>query len=453
MGSLRRLLLVNPWIYDFAAYDFWLKPLGLLMLASVLRDSGRYEVSLVDCLDRSHPAVRDSVRWRDDGRGPFPKEQVAKPGLLRDVPRRYSRYGIPPEAFASDLDSLSPPDAVLLTCTMTYWYPGVQAAVDLIRRKFGSVPVVLGGVYATLCPDHARSESGADVVVPGPAEATIFGVLRGLLGDDLPKGPAVPSGLSSLPAPAYDLLADRRWLPLLTSRGCPGRCTFCASRLLWPGFQQDSPDSVVSRISGLHRRFGTRHFSFYDDALLVAKENHVIPILEGVAGLGLPLSFHTPNGLHVREIDDGLAALFRRAGVKSLYLSLESAEAEWVREKTTKVAAGDFPRALKALVGAGFSPSDINVYVIAGLEGQDLRGVAESVRYVRRHGAVPRVAYFSPIPGTEEWAGLVARGIVTEGADPLLHNKVAFAHLGATSSPEEWAVLRELLAGRQTFLD
>ncbi len=48
-----RILLVNPWIHDFAAYDFWATPLGLLTLGAMLRDHGA-RVSYVDCLDRFH---------------------------------------------------------------------------------------------------------------------------------------------------------------------------------------------------------------------------------------------------------------------------------------------------------------------------------------------------------------------------------------------------------------
>ena len=48
------ILLVNPWIHDFAAYDFWAKPLGLLSIASILREHG-FNVSYIDCLDRFHP--------------------------------------------------------------------------------------------------------------------------------------------------------------------------------------------------------------------------------------------------------------------------------------------------------------------------------------------------------------------------------------------------------------
>ena len=49
-----KVLLISPWIYDFAAYDLWSEPLGLLYIAALLREYG-YEVSLIDCLDRHHP--------------------------------------------------------------------------------------------------------------------------------------------------------------------------------------------------------------------------------------------------------------------------------------------------------------------------------------------------------------------------------------------------------------
>ena len=53
----QRILLVNPPIYDFTAYDFWLKPLGLLSVAGLLR--GRCELSMFDYLDRLHPSLVD----------------------------------------------------------------------------------------------------------------------------------------------------------------------------------------------------------------------------------------------------------------------------------------------------------------------------------------------------------------------------------------------------------
>ena len=52
------LLLINPWIYDFAAYDLWIKPLGLLYLAGVLKKN-HYCLSYIDCLDMHDPLMEN----------------------------------------------------------------------------------------------------------------------------------------------------------------------------------------------------------------------------------------------------------------------------------------------------------------------------------------------------------------------------------------------------------
>ena len=77
-----RVLLVNPPIYDFTAYDYWLKPYGLLRVAGHLR--GRADLSLFDYLDRRHPALGVPTERRVDpwGRGSFRSEPVALPTAL-----------------------------------------------------------------------------------------------------------------------------------------------------------------------------------------------------------------------------------------------------------------------------------------------------------------------------------------------------------------------------------
>ena len=62
------ILLVNPWIHDFAAYDLWARPMGLLVLATTLRKLG-WEPHFVDCLDPDHPEMpRIKVRAHAHGR-------------------------------------------------------------------------------------------------------------------------------------------------------------------------------------------------------------------------------------------------------------------------------------------------------------------------------------------------------------------------------------------------
>jgi len=141
------ILLINPWIYDFAAYDLWTEPLGLLHIASLLRENG-YNVDLINCLDRYHPALLklqnlESPKNNRYGCGKFHKEVIESPRLLQDVPRRYGRYGLPLEIFRNELANTPQPDVVMVTSSMTYWYPGVFAAIAEVKRRFPDIPVVL----------------------------------------------------------------------------------------------------------------------------------------------------------------------------------------------------------------------------------------------------------------------------------------------------------------------
>ena len=133
--DIPHILLVNPWIHDFAAYDFWAKPMGLLTIAALLKHQG-VRVSYIDCLNRFHPRapeVDPSARY---GRGPYLKTRIAKPAGLKDVDRHFSRYGILPSWFKEDLQKLERPDLVLVTSLMTYWYPGIRETIDTVKSVY-----------------------------------------------------------------------------------------------------------------------------------------------------------------------------------------------------------------------------------------------------------------------------------------------------------------------------
>jgi len=332
---------------------------------------------------------------------------------------------------------------------MTYWYPGVRHAVALVRERFGGIPVILGGVYASLMPEHARAVSGADAVCVGPAESSLFPLVRELMGDGAcPK--SVSDRWEDLPSPAYDLLADHGTLPLLTSRGCPFNCSFCAGPRLYPGFAQMPPDKVLSLIEDLYRRFGARRFAFYDDSLLVNKQRHFIPLMQGLSRACPDAVFHTPNGLHVREIDRPVAELLWKAGVKSLFLSQESFEPDILRRSSSKIDPGDLEAAWEHLRSAGFLSSQIRVYLLVGLPRQSLEGIRESIRRVYCLGLRPFLAYFSPVPGTEEWNYLVSKGWLGPEDDPLMHNKVVFPYTWWEHDPEDLDSLKSLLTSQES---
>src|SRR4030043_2340336 len=160
--SSPHILLINPWITDFAAYNLWIKPLGLLYIASFLRDNG-FRVTLIDCLNFQ-------IKTKRYGGGKFFKTKIEKPISLKYIPRNYSQYGIPEEMLLKRLSFLEEPDLICVTSGMTYWYPGVFKIIEITRKFFKKVQIILGGIYATLCYDHAKKHSGVDIVFKGSGE-------------------------------------------------------------------------------------------------------------------------------------------------------------------------------------------------------------------------------------------------------------------------------------------
>lgn len=131
-----RVLLVNPWIHDFAAYDFWLKPLGLLYVARAMEWMG-YEVHLVDLLNRHDPYLPRFVKVPKDKKyatGKFPSRVIEKPEILRFVPRKYKRYGAPPEFLEWRLREIGEVELVMVTSTLSYWYPGVWETIRFLKN-------------------------------------------------------------------------------------------------------------------------------------------------------------------------------------------------------------------------------------------------------------------------------------------------------------------------------
>ncbi|ETR68450.1 MAG: Putative methyltransferase [Candidatus Magnetoglobus multicellularis str. Araruama] len=232
------ILFINPWIHDFAAFDFWARPMGLLLLAAIVRSHGM-SVSYVDCLDRFHPnALQFQPKEYRYGRGAYLKTPIPKPKALDHFPRNYSRYGILPEWFIQDIKSIKHPDIIMITSMMTYWYPGVQETIACIRSVFKNVPIVLGGIYVRLCLPHAKKYVDADIYVSDLGENSILEIISRLTGYSI-KPRFDMNQLDTLPYPSWDLQTQIPFIPLLTTRGCPFRCSYCASGFLEKKFADE----------------------------------------------------------------------------------------------------------------------------------------------------------------------------------------------------------------------
>ncbi len=403
-----KLLLINPWIYDFAAYDLWSKPLGLLYLASFLRNQG-FEIHFIDCLDKY--AENAKVKVKKYGIGNLPRTIVEKPTVLKHIPRHYARYGISEELFIKQLKLHSDADAVLITSIMTYWYPGVKRAAELVRKYLPNKALILGGIYATLMPDHTKKVIQPDYIVSGPGEIKTLRLLSGLF--SIPADTfKIPETLDDYPYPAFDLLNHPDYLIVMTSRGCPYDCSFCAQKRISMRFTQRDPQAVADEMIEHYHKFRLRDFAFYDDALFISKKRHIEVILEKLIDSRLPFRLHSPNGLFVRFLDKRLAELMYRANFKTIRLSFETSnESRW-SDMYSKVSNEAMIEAVEHFKRVGYRAKDLEAYVIMGLPDQSLEEVVASIIFVNNLGVIVRLASFSPIPGTREFERAVARGLI-----------------------------------------
>ncbi|MEW6203448.1 MAG: radical SAM protein [bacterium] len=442
----KHALLVNPWITDFAAYDFWIRPLGLLTVAAALRNAG-FDVTLIDCLDRSHPSVQGkTLRNRNDGTGNFLKTKVPKPEVLRFVPRIYGRYGIPLEVFEEELACAPAPDIVIVTSSMTYWYPAVFEAIARIGAHFTDVPVVLGGRYATICADHARQHSGADCVLEGHLGHKTAQAISELTEVDI----EISDVYSDLPPPAHDLQRDTSVAAVSLTRGCPCRCTYCVSHLLSPKFELRTADSAISEIRFLTEELGTRHIAFYDDALLAQADELLIPLLRFVIRKNYRINFYTPNALHASLMTPEIARLMAHSGFAQIRLGFESTDPNFLRSTGGKVNPEQFRRAVACLKEAGFKSADIGAYIICGHPMQNEEDIHLAMNAVAELGVIPILAEYSPIPGSEDFEAAVASFRHPPDQDPLLHNSSIVMYQHPSISPQEFQRLKlESLALRK----
>jgi radical SAM superfamily enzyme YgiQ (UPF0313 family) len=407
------ILLINPWITDFAAYNFWMKPLGLLCIASLLRENG-FRVTLIDCLD-------PHLKTKQFGDGKFLKTKIEKPISLKSIPRNYSQYGIPEEILLKRLSLLEEPDLICVTSGMTYWYPGVFQIIEIIKVLFENVPIILGGIYASLCYEHAKKYSGADIVFNGRGELEVLKLVSDLTNKELITHNSKLS-TDSLPYPAFDLYPQFNYVCIATSRGCPFKCTYCASPFLIKDFSRRDPLKVVEEIEHWAIQYKVTNIAFYDDALLIEPSQHFIPIMKEVIKRGIHGNFHAPNALHIKEIDEEVADLLYRGRFKTIRLGFETSN-ELTQIKTGgKVDNQEFREAIKHLKRAGYLSEEIGVYILVGLPSQRVGEAEESMALVKETGAKPILVEYSPIPHTPLFEKAKKGSQFDLENEPLFHN-------------------------------
>jgi len=467
-----KILLVNPFIYDFAAFDLWAKPRGLLEVGRIFQELG-HDVELLDCMDPSdagmaafvggHHQIQTS-QSKDFGASSYFREELPKPDAVRHFPRRYYRYGFHPDYLRKRLAALnSLPSLVGVTGIMTYWSHGVHDTILIIKEMMPQVPVVLGGIYPTLLLDYARRHAGADLIFTGSAtHERIKGLLCAInrshsaadsspasdvrafhCGADVPSADicalvdkAVPSHNvpmpeiniasqvidSPFPAPSvfYPYPRPAYGITALTE-GCQNRCSYCASWILYRHWNQRDPAQCLAEAGDAWQR-GCRDLAFYDDDLLFRFEEVLHPFLAELKARGWHFRLHTPNGLYLNRINPERARILFEAGFQTLRFGFETADSSLSTRIGHKIGQNEFSLRIQDLFQAGFRTDQIGIYLLAGLPGQSPESVEESIRFVRSCGLRANLCEYSPVPGTPLYADAKLESMLDLDADPFFQN-------------------------------
>jgi radical SAM superfamily enzyme YgiQ (UPF0313 family) len=367
-GKGKRALLVNPPVYDTRYWDRWSQPYGLLRVATLLRRLG-YRTELIDCLESSSKGrVRRSVKGKVE---------------IGDVEMTFYHFGMLLSDLHSRLQSLDYiPDQVYVTSIMTYWWKSTRDVVSLVKEVFPQSEVLVGGIYPSLCPDHAAENVPADKVVVGEIREA------SLLRTDLSLYPNPPG---------YAVIS--------ASRGCPYDCAHCAQRKLnGPGVRHRDPEDVVDEILEKNHRHGIGKFAFYEDNILIDCERNFERILDLLLRKDLRFHLTAPEGFEVRLLYPRLLRKMKEAGFRSVYLPLEIASYDGeVHVDQKNVRLDEFERAVEYCRQAGYRPGirqDVNAFILYGLPNQPLDALVDAILYAAHRVGNVTPMLFTPVPGS-----------------------------------------------------
>ncbi|HYK00404.1 MAG TPA: radical SAM protein [Thermoanaerobaculia bacterium] len=356
------------------------------------------DLPLILHLLKSYPA-RDV--WRDFEQLPWARaycrERSLEPALLGDSLRRTERW------LAGWAAGLEGPAIVGFSTWISNYLTSLMAAAEL--KRLANPPfVVFGGPQCTdseIAGDLAVASGLVDAVVVGEGEQT-FLELQALvdpkthtLNGAPPPGTKVWSNgkvqwggrrtllrLDDAPLPDFDTMdldvySDKaRQISYQLSRGCTDKCEFCSEWVFWERFRAASPERTVESLIELQARTGFGHVTF-SDSLLNGSGKRLVGFAEQVLAKNLHFSW---SGFVRADITKPIAKLLSRAGLRHVFIGVESLSDDTLGSMHKRRAGADNLRAIEAFLGADIS---VAAGVIAGFPGDTREDFENTTRVLR----------------------------------------------------------------------
>jgi anaerobic magnesium-protoporphyrin IX monomethyl ester cyclase len=395
-----RACFINTPIQDFYYTSIRRQPLGLLYIMAYLETAG-HEVTLIN----GHSLKRHAI--------PLPEEfsyltryiESGDPTLAFPF-ARYCHFGMSFDEIQKRI-AQSHAEIFFISCMFTPYYEESDRVIAMVRESAPGAIIVVGGYHSALYPEYYLQTGGADFVIQGEGEESAVALLRALeSGAGLSHVPnlvwrdghgivrnerRVIDGIDRLPRPARKYLAQRdfrayrrRAAAMITSRGCPNRCGFCSSGVIWGrGQRLRSVDAVLDEIRECAEELGATMIIFEDDNIF-SSPGRAADLLGGLAAYqaksGIALDLAAMNGVSLEGMDEGMVELMRGAGFRELNISLMSHSGELQAAQGRPFDSARFARFARAGRRAGMN---VRAYFILGLPGQTAREVRDTVEFLK----------------------------------------------------------------------
>jgi anaerobic magnesium-protoporphyrin IX monomethyl ester cyclase len=318
--------------------------------------------------------------------------------------------------------------------------PSFHKAVEITRvvKANSDAWTVLGGIHPTIMPELSLEPESVDFIVKGEGEMTVNELV-----DRLENGKCLSdvdgigykvSGrnvinrdrdlikdLDDLPFPAMHLFKNRSYtypdalysptLPIITSRGCPGSCTYCNTKNIFTKkFRARTAENVVDEFQHLVEDFGVREIHIWDDNFTTLKQR-VLEVRDEVKKRGLKIKFAFPNGLRIDFIDEDILRALKDMGTYSIAVGIESGSQKILdvikKGITIEKIRERFAMIKKVrLESWGF--------FMIGLPEETPETIMETIRFaIDLDPDIAKFHILKPFPGTEVFEQLSRKGLIT----------------------------------------
>ncbi len=332
--------------------------------------------------------------------------------MLAAVIKKDGRYSVEVKNYsASTLGEVMwdlPKARIYGITTTSMEIPAANEFASDIKEMYPAAKVVVGGP-GTITPEYYDRDF-VDVVVTGEAEFMILNVMRDL-SHGVHKGiykSDPPSNLDKLPFPAREMLDgtiggdvfayNKNYIgegstAVLSSRGCPSRCAFCASP---NGVRYRSVYSVVAEMENVMADYGIRQFRFSDDQF-ASDATRVRKLCDQIGPLGVAWRISA----RVKPLSRDTLVIMKEAGCKEISFGCESFDNDVLNLLNKGATTQDN---VDALILAGEVGINARILLMIGTPGQTVYTPHINMTFIDRlpHKIVACTA-FVPMPGTDVW--------------------------------------------------